>query len=226
MRTFLRPGIRVAIIDADSAQRSRWVQGLTSECGVFCVGSHGRLDDAIRDLPAAEPAVVIVDVSMPGFVLVEHLAVLRASFPSARLLAVTNEMAGEALIEAFRGGIAGHLFKPCDQDLLVRSVHEVHEGGAPMSSWVAKRVLNVLLGTSRPDSAALSGCQDFNLSQREVEVLCALSEGLPFKLIADRLGVRPSTIRTHAERIYFKLSVRSRTEASAIYMRLKHRPAH
>lgn len=215
--------IRVGIVEPDPDERALIGASLGGVPGLECLAAHSGWDEAIQDWAAASPHVVLMDVAMAGLDAIEQLGTLRQALPHARFLALSTGGEPGRVIEGLRNGLGGYLLKPCPVEVLKWAIRELHNGGVPLSPRVTRGVLDLIPGWPGllPASPAHPPCH--GLTGREVDVLNALAEGLPFKLIADRLRVQPSTVRTHAERIYGKLSVHSRAEAIAVWMGLAPR---
>ena len=213
------PDIRVGIVEPDPDERTLIGASLGGVPGLACLAAHSGWDEAIQDWAAASPHVVLMDVGMAGFDAIEQLGTLRKALPHARFLALSTGEEPARILEGLRNGLGGYLLRPCPGEVLRWAIRELHNGGMPLSPGVTRGVLDLIPAWQRHPPASPADPSCHGLTGREVEVLNALAEGLPFKLIADRLRVQPSTVRTHAERIYSKLSVHSRSEAIAVWMR-------
>ncbi len=114
----------------------------------------------------------------------------------------------ERIFKALRAGACGYLLKRCTPEELVAAIHEVKQGGAPMSREIARKVI---VSFQEPVAVA---AEVEDLSPREREILELLAEGFPNKQIAERVGIADGTVRWHLRHVYHKLHVRSRTEAA------------
>jgi DNA-binding NarL/FixJ family response regulator len=132
---------------------------------------------------------------------------LKESCPSAQILILTVYEDNDRIFGALKAGASGYLLKRADPADILRAIQEVKQGGAPMSSQIARRVVH----SFRSEAANAAKVEE--LSQREEEILQHLSKGYSTKEIADRQSVSVNTVRTHLQHIYNKLHVRSRTEA-------------
>jgi DNA-binding NarL/FixJ family response regulator len=157
--------------------------------------------------------VVLMDINLPGMSGIECTRRFRDLLPKTRFIIITVYRDNDKIFDALRAGASGYLLKRATPKVILDAIVEVHQGGSPMSSEVARKVVEAF---QKPVAG-----QTAELSVREREVLNLLSEGLPDKLIADKLCVSASTVRFHLGHIYAKLHVRSRMEAALKYSEAK-----
>ncbi|MCW5559209.1 MAG: response regulator transcription factor, partial [Verrucomicrobiae bacterium] len=162
---------------------------------------------ALAALPAQRPAVVLMDLNLPGISGVECTARLKSAVPGVQILVLTAYGETDLIFDALRAGASGYLLKRTAPAELLAAVKEVVSGGAPMSPEIARKVVE----SFRRSSPVPRG--EDELTPREREVLSLLSGGLTDKEIADRIHVSYETVRSHMKHIYDKLHVHSRTEA-------------
>src|SRR5208282_381816 len=148
-----------------------------------------------------------MDIHLPNMSGVDCTRRLKELCPAIQILILTVYEDNERIFGALKAGAGGYLLKRADPADILRAIHEVRQGGAPMSSQIARRVVQSF--REEPHSAAKLE----NLSQREEEILQHLSKGYSTKEIAERLSVSVNTVRTHLQHIYEKLHVRSRAQA-------------
>ncbi len=203
--------ITVAIVEDDTEVRRTLASiiGHASDCR--CVGEYGTAEDALADIPKEPPQVVLMDIDLPGMNGVECVRRLSEVAAQSQVLMLTVYKDTESIFDALSAGAVGYLVKPVCAAQLIESIQDVYGGGAPMTSSIARKVVQ-LFQKSRP-----SGSEMETLSPREQEVLDYLAKGYLYKEIADQTGSSYATIRTHIERIYQKLHVRSRSQAVARY---------
>ena len=159
---------------------------------------------ALKGIEEDLPDVVLMDIGMPEQSGIECAERLKTEYPDLKILMLTNYSDDERIFDSLRAGAVGYLLKNSEITKLCESIKEAYEGGAPMSSEVAKKVLAYFYNQKRESK------HSSNLSQREVEVLKALTEGLSDKAIADKLFISIPTVRFHLKNIYAKLHVHSR----------------
>jgi DNA-binding NarL/FixJ family response regulator len=200
--------IAIAIVEDQREMRESLVEWLGNAPGLRCVGAHATAEEALKNLPAENPDVVLMDINLPGMSGVQCVSRLKERLPAVQVLMLTTYDDGDLIFDSLRAGANGYLLKNMQQEELVEAVRQVRAGGAPMSLQIARKVINFFHQTKRP-SAELE-----QLTQREQEILKLLAKGYMYKEIADHLGVSMSTVRTHISAVYEKLHVHSRTEAA------------
>jgi DNA-binding NarL/FixJ family response regulator len=205
--------ITVAVVEDEPAVRQSFEQILNRAEGVRCIGTYATAEDALRELPLRRPQVVLMDINLPGMDGVECVRHLSRSLPDAQLVMLTVHDNTDAIFNSLAAGASGYLLKPVRAAQLVEAVRDVFAGGAPMTSNIARKVVQTF---KKPPSSHEPAAED--LSPREREVLDFLAKGYLYKEIADALSVSYSTVHTHIERIYDKLHVRSRSQAIAKYL--------
>jgi DNA-binding NarL/FixJ family response regulator len=204
----------VAIVEDDARVRHSLRAILTRARGIACVGDYGSAEEALRHLPALAPQVVLMDINLPKMDGVECVRRLAQLAPDIQVIMLTVHDDTEAIFDSLEAGASGYLLKPVGATELVAAVRDVFAGGAPMTSDIARKVVQSFKRTAPPEAASV------NLTPRETEILDALAKGLIYKQIADQLGISYRTVHTHIEHIYQKLHVRSRSQAVAKYHRL------
>jgi DNA-binding NarL/FixJ family response regulator len=204
--------IRVAMVEDDRTVRENLALLINAAPGFSCVASCASAEEAWRQLPALAPDVVLMDIHLPGRSGVACVARLRTLLPQTHVIMLTIEEDSEQVFESLKAGATGYLVKHVAPHEILEAVAEVHSGGAPMSSHIARKVVTAF----RQSSGTAS--DDLRLSPREEEVLRLLAKGHRSKEIADELGVGLGTVNTYVRHIYEKLHVRSRAEAVARLM--------
>jgi DNA-binding NarL/FixJ family response regulator len=202
--------LSVAIVEDDSRIQKSLRLMLTTDPGILCVGVFGTATAAIASIPPLNPDVVFMDVHLPDQSGIEVVRILATSARPPQIVMLTSYDDTEAIFNSLSAGASGYLLKPIRTSELLAAVRDVHSGGAPMTGAIARKVVQAF---ARPTIQPNPSTED--LSPREREILALLSEGFLYKEIADRLTVSYSTVRTHIERIYQKLHVRSRAQAVA-----------
>ena len=159
------------------------------------------------DLFKARPDVVLMDINLPRMSGIECTRRLKERQPDVPIMMLTIYEDDEKIFDSLTAGASGYLLKKTPPAKLLDAILELHNGGSPMSSRIARKVVETFraLGTSSKEIE--------NLSKRESEILSHLAKGYRYKEIADTLFISIETVRTHIRNIYEKLHVRSRSEA-------------
>ena len=202
----------VAIVEDDWAVRENLALLISKAPGFSCVATCESAEEALLRLPALAPDVVLMDINLPGKDGISCVAGLREVLRKTQVIMLTIEEDSEKVFESMKAGATGYLVKHVSPQEILEAVAEVHRGGAPMSSHIARKVVQHfhLLGPSVQEAE--------NLSPREREVLDLLSMGFIYKEIGSKLNIGSETVRTYVKNICQKMHVRSRLEAVA-----KHR---
>lgn len=199
--------LRVAIVEDDARWRTNLERLVKETEGLECVGSYRTGDEAVQDLPSHRPQVVLMDINLPGISGVECTRQLKALLPDVQVVMLTVYDDSDRIFQALQMGAGGYLLKRASADEILEAIQDVHRGGAPMSAYIARKVVQSFqrqTPSTRPDEV---------LSKRESEVLGYVARGYSDKEVADALGLTPATVRSYLKTIYGKLHVHSRTQA-------------
>ncbi|HTI73155.1 MAG TPA: response regulator transcription factor [Candidatus Limnocylindria bacterium] len=204
---------KVAIVEDDHGLRDQLVKILQSAPGIGRVKAYVSGEEAIELIPPSRPDVILMDIKLPGMSGIDCVPHLKKALPETRIIMLTVYEDSERVFRALRAGADGYLIKSSPPEALIEAIEDVHRGGSPMSSHIARKVVQHFhaVGPSEEESE--------NLSPREQEVLGLLASGYLYKEISDRLGIGVETVRTYVKNICVKLHVRSRIEAVAKYGR-------
>ena len=159
-------------------------------------------------IPQSDSDIVIMDINLPNMSGIECVRKLRSEQPALQFIMLTAYEDSDLIFKALQAGAGGYLLKRSSPDQILEAINEVHQGGAPMTSSIARKVVHSF------QNRGLSPEDQANLTKREEEILGGLVRGLANKEIAEELSVSVETIRVHLKSIYEKLHVRSRTEAA------------
>lgn len=209
--------ITVSIVDDDAKLRQSIATFVNGSAGFKCASSYGSAEAALSHLPVDKPDVVLMDINMGGMNGIECVEKLKEQFSDMQILMLTVYEDTEKIFRALAAGANGYLLKRSSPTKLLAAIREVHAGGSPMTSSIARKVVaSFQKQKTAPDAA---GEKSGQLSPREQAVLDGLARGWTYKQIAGELDISIDTIRTYIRRIYEKLHVQSRTEAVAKYLR-------
>lgn len=206
------PRINVSVVEDNARVRGGLVHLINLSEGFKCVSQHPTAEAALQDLPAAKPDVVLMDINLPGINGVECVRQLKSNLPQTQVVMLTVYEDTEMIFKALTAGATGYLLKQTPPNELLNAIRDVHRGGSPMTSHIARKIVASFQQAPAP-SRGLE-----NLTPREQEVLDHLAKGFLYKEIADALGISYDTVHAHIRRIYEKLQVRSRTEAVAKHL--------
>jgi DNA-binding NarL/FixJ family response regulator len=201
--------IPVSIVEDDAPARGilgDWVQRAP---GFRCVGRHACAEAALAALPIEKPSVVLMDINLPGISGIECVRRLKPLLPDTQFVMLTVYEDPEHIFNALAVGACGYLLKRVSRAELIEALQEVHAGGSPMSSNIARKVVQSFKRPAHQPSEAMK------LSARELEVLELLACGYLYKEIAELLKISRPTVNTYIRRIYEKLHVCSRSQAVA-----------
>lgn len=210
--------IKVTILEDDASVRKILCEWIRSAEGFSCLGSWGDTETALTAIPEQAPDVALLDINLPGLSGIECVRRLKPLMPKTQFVMLTVYEDSNHIFDALAAGATGYLLKRTPRESLLTALREVHAGGSPMSSNIARKVVQSLQQTP-PKSKAAEG-----LSPRENEVLALLAQGYLYKEIADTIGISLPTVNTYIRRIYEKLHVHSRGQAVALYADLSGRP--
>ena len=217
--------IAVSIIEDDSQARRILCDWIRRSEGFRFVSEHASAESAVAGLPQEKPAVVLTDINLPGMNGIECVRKLKPLLPEVQFLMLTVYEDSDHIFHALAAGATGYLLKHTPRSELLAALKQVHSGGSPMTSNIARKVVQSFQQHAHPSIA-----DEADLSGREREVLDLLARGYLYKEIAESLSISLPTVNTYIRRIYEKLHVRSRAQAVAKYAHIplekeKPRPA-
>ncbi len=204
--------ISVSIVEDDAGIRSTLAKLINSSPGYRCVSDHGSAESALVEIPKLKPDVTLMDINLPGLSGVECVRRLKPLLPGTQVIMLTVYQNTEHIFNALAAGATGYLLKQTPPAELLVAIQEVKAGGSPMSSHIARKIVQSFQ-QSGPAAREME-----SLSQREMQVLELLAKGFLYKEIAELMKVTYATVHTHIRHIYEKLHVRSRTEAVAKHL--------
>jgi DNA-binding NarL/FixJ family response regulator len=211
----METSMRIAIVEDDGAYRGA-ISALFELAGGFGPATQfPRADDAIAAARAASPStppwdLVLMDIEMPGTDGIAATAAMKSVLPDIPVVMLTSFEDPERILAAIRAGADGYLLKRSDPSDILEEVRSIAAGGSPLTPSVARSILSHLRAASPPPAEQ---AEEWKLSEREMDVLRKLVEGLSYKQIADALFVSIDTVRTHLRHVYRKMQVHSAGEA-------------
>jgi len=208
-----RASIRVVIVEDQREVREGLATLIGRTDGYECTGSYSSMEEALRNVDAAHPDVVLADIGLPGMSGIDGIRLMKARATQAQFLMLSVYGDDQRIFEAMCAGACGYLLKTTPPAKILESVREVHAGGAPMSPEVARRVIGIFREVRPPDTA------EYKLTPQELRVLKLLGEGHHYKTAAAELEISINTLSFHLRRIYDKLQVHSKSEAVAKALR-------
>ncbi len=204
-----RPPVRVALVEDIKDVRQSWSRLINQAADLTCVCSCASGEEAVREIPPLHPDVVLMDIYLPRMSGIEATAQLKVLLPHTQILILTVAEEHDMVFRALEAGADGYLLKRIKPAELRAAILDALAGGAPMTSEIARRVVESFRRKSRSRDAVVL------LTSREEEVLNFLTRGFSNKEIGSQLNVSTETVRSHLKRIYEKMHVCCRAEAVA-----------
>ncbi len=204
--------IHVAVVEDLDDYRDGLVNLINRNKEYECIGAYSTAEEAIKYLPSLKPDVALIDIGLPGKSGVELVEYFHKAIPSTLCMMCTAYDEDEKVFKALKAGAYGYLIKSASPAEILEAIQKLADGGSPMSSDVARKVITSFQTYS-------AGIETGMLTVREKEVLELLSKGLLYKEIAFQLSIRIDTVKRHCFNIYEKLHVNNRTEAINKYHR-------
>lgn len=204
--------ITVCIVDDNKELRNALEEIITMSEGYKCINTIGTAEDAVNQIPILRPDVVLMDINLGSIESgIDVVRVLKPRIPDTNFMMCTVYEENEKIFEALTAGASGYILKKTDPARMLAAIRELYEGGAPMSSEIARKVVAAFQQKIQSSNEAEDDLD--TLSNREREILEYLSKGLMYKEIAFQLFLSPETVRKHVYHIYEKLHVNNRVAA-------------
>ena len=201
----MRP-ISIAIVEDLEEVRDGIAKLIDLDPGFVVTDAFANAEEAILQLPNNPPDIVIMDINLPGMNGIECIRRIKDKCVGTQFMMFTVYENDEKVFEALKAGATGYLLKKTSPSAIVEALKDLHAGGSPMSSNIARKLVTAY--QEQESSSPL-----LVLSSRENEILALLAQGLLYKEIADKLNIVTGTVRQHIHKIYEKLHVQNRTEA-------------
>lgn len=207
--------VKVALVEDKPKVRESWTRLINSFPDFTCVCACATGEEALRVIPTVAPDVILMDIFLPRMSGIECTVRLKEALPQTQIVILTAMDDQELVFMALEAGADGYLLKRTKPADLRAALLDVLRGGAPMTSQIARRVIESFRRKAKARE------ETTKLSVREEQILVLLSQGYSNKLIADRLELSIDTVCSHLKHVFEKLHVNSRTEAVVRYMASK-----
>jgi DNA-binding NarL/FixJ family response regulator len=202
--------IKVVVVEDNDSIREGLNILINGTEGYNCIACYSDCESMLKNINKLSPDVLLMDIGLPGMNGIEGIKKVKLMIPELAILILTIYEENDLIFDALCAGACGYLVKKTPPSKLLEAIREAHEGGAPMSSHIARKVIDFF--QKKPASSQKS---NYDLTPREKEILTGLVEGHNFKAIADSLFISIETVRFHFRNIYKKLHVHSQSEAVA-----------
>lgn len=197
----------VALVEDDFRLQQELIRLLGVPDDIECVFAASSAEEALKKIPVLRPDVVLMDINLPGKSGIDCIAGMRSKIPEVEVVMLTAYDEEDNIFRALKEGAGGYLLKSSSPEEIFSAIRDVHSGGAPFSSHIARKVALYFRKEKKVED------ENQSLSPREREVLELLASGYIYKEVADKLDITIETIRTYVKRICQKLHVRSKVEA-------------
>ena len=202
--------IKVTIFEDNPNLREGLVQLIDASEGFTCAGAFPNCLNLVKNIEETSPDVILMDIEMPGITGIEAVKIAKEKFPEVKILMETIFDDNDKIFNSICNGAEGYILKTTPPVQLLAAIKEIYQGGAPMTPSIASKVLKMF-----KNKPAENTSEEFNLTEREKEILRWLVEGMSYKRIADTCFISIDTVSGHIKNIYKKLRVHSKSEAVA-----------
>ena len=193
---------RIVIIEDNKDIREAFTLLLNLRDDFSVVNAYSNCEDALKNIEDDAPHIVLMDIDLPGMSGIEGTKIIKKNLPSANIIIITVFENGKTVFDALCAGATGYLTKNSDKDRLMSAIDEVIKGGAPMSSKIARLVVQ-----------SFQKNMNSPLTVRETEILSQIAEGKSYTNIADTIFISKETVKYHIKNIYIKLQVNNKADA-------------
>lgn len=201
--------IRIAIVEDDHDVREDLQDFLNAHDNFDCFLVAESVENLLATMPSNDlPDIILMDIGLPGMSGIHGITIIKDRHPEIDIIMVTNFADSHKIFDALCAGASGYLLKNAPFSELVASIETLHQGGAPMSPQIARKVIQYFREPEKPPTPK----PESPLSPKEKEVVVGLVDGLSYKMIADRMFISVETVRSHIKNIYKKLHVHSKAE--------------
>lgn len=208
---------KIIILEDNAIIRNGLISLIEQANDLVLVKAFQRGEDLLKEAKSIKADLFLMDIHLVGGISgIETMKQLKPLFPKATFVVLTIFEDADYVFDALRAGAVGYLLKSTSSEIILESIRDALKGGSPMSGQIARKVVDAFANQLLDDSQ-----ENFNLTQRETEIIDLLSKGFRYKEIAEHLFISKETVRTHIRNVYGKLEVRSNTEAIIKYLKNK-----
>ncbi|MBK8944003.1 MAG: response regulator transcription factor [Ignavibacteriae bacterium] len=201
--------IKTAVVEDIKMIREGLEMLIKNSDGFNSAGAFETAEDLIEKIDQNEPDIILMDIQLPGMSGIEAVKKIKNKLPNINIIMLTVHEDNKNIFEALMAGASGYLLKTTPPEQIIEAIKDAHEGGSPMNSSIANKVINLMrIAHSDKDLD-----NKIDLSERETEILQKISNGTGYKNIADELFISIHTVRYHIRNIYDKLKVHNQSEA-------------
>lgn len=197
--------MRVALVEDNKILLENLKILLSGESGITVTGAYASAEDALAGIRKAKPEILLTDLGLPGMSGVDLIKEVKNKLPDVEIIAHTIYEDRGNVFAALKAGATGYILKGSSPREIIEALHSIHQGGAPMSAKIARKVIMELQDDSLDDEQ--------RLTPREKDIVRQIESGLSYKLIADKFNISPHTVHSHIKKIYEKLQAKDRNEA-------------
>ena len=204
--------IKVMITEDNATIREGLALLINATYGMECSATYGSCEEMLADLKNQNPDIILQDIGLPGISGIEGVKSIRKITPDVIILMLTVYEDEENVFKSLQAGASGYLLKKTHPAQLIDAIRDAYQGGSPMSSNIARKVVSFFQKQRQPDPGTDT---DYVLTEREIEILTSLAEGNSYKMTADKLSISIDTVRSYIRSMYKKLHVHSQSGAVA-----------
>lgn len=206
--------IHIVIYDDNISRRKMLTELISLNTELICIGGFDDCSNVLNEMETLHPDVVLMDIEMPNVNGIVGVRLIKKNFPEIKVIMQTVFDDDEKIFAAIQAGAEGYILKNTGADKLLQSIVEVHSGGAIMTPSVAIKVMKFFNQHNQTEI-------NYNLTLKEKEVLIHLSNGLSYKMVANKMDITYNTVNSHVKKIYQKLHVNSIGEAISMAIKNK-----
>jgi DNA-binding NarL/FixJ family response regulator len=201
---------KVSVVD-DDADLLTFFKELADSGRFVLLGAYGSAREALADLPQRRPDILFMDLRLPDMTGIECTRRLTTLLRGLKVIVITGHPEPSVLVQAFRAGALGFVVKPCTVEEILAAIRDVLNEGVMLGKTALPYLHRIIRHLSRRDT-------DWNLTEREEQLIACVFEGMSYKEIASKLKIGQSTVHTHMDHLFAKLGVHSQEELIAKFL--------